>query len=326
MFLGKFFKAAKRGYLNNLQKDRNEDLKRSSRSCCGDRPEMMTAHMPRDAWPETLKRRTTAAAPLRFEFRGRTGRERVDWRLLAAVDPDAVTRDSDLDALQAVIENLTFADVQGEGVRTLGDANLVKLARLSQLCLEYLLHCQESLEQQNTKAADDVSRWQSEIEKTRAEAKTLNRRLVHMKKALRSYEHLSVSRKEAGLESHEPVDIFKCHDGKLFVTEKHALAHIRKRHPDDEHEALQALIVRVPAAQRTDAGGSAQATSTAEAIHEAKARAEEVRRQHFALEQRVSDLAATNKSLAEQLEALHTTLNNTRVCLNSRSVSLSRDP
>lgn len=51
-------------------------------------------------------------------------------------------RKGDVDALQAVIETLTFADVEGEGERSLADANLVKLARLAQLCLEYLLHCQ----------------------------------------------------------------------------------------------------------------------------------------------------------------------------------------
>jgi hypothetical protein len=281
----------------------------------------MTASIPRaarDAWPETIGRSRVSAPsqPARFEFRGRTGRERVDWRLLAAIDPDAVQRDGDIDALQAAIENLTFADVQGEGVRTLADANLVKLARLSQMCLEYLLHCQEALEQRYTKAADDTERWRAEVDKTRAEAKTLNKRMAHMKKALRSYEHLSVSRKEAGLESHEPVDIFKCHDGKLFVTEKHALAHIRKRYPATEHEALQALIARVPAAPRTDAGGSVQATSTAKAIEDARAEAETRKQQQQVLEQRVSDLAAANKSLAEQLESSNASVRNTQHLLH----------
>ena len=271
----------------------------------------MAVSMPRAAWPDTLPRATTAAAPApRFAFRGRGGRERVDWRLIAAVDPDAVQRDGDLDALQAVIENLTFADVQGEGVRTMADANLVKLARLSQLCLEYLLHCQEALDQQSTQAAADAARWRAEVEATRTEAKTLGKRLAHMKKALRSYEHLSVARKEAGLEAHEPVDVFKCHDGKLFVTEKHALAHVQKRYPAGDREALQALIVRVPAAQRTDAGGSAQAAATAKAIQDARAETEAKRQQLLALEARMSDLASANKSLAEQLEALNSSVHN----------------
>ena len=268
---------------------------------------------------------SVAGAGPQFAFRGRTGRERVDWRLLAAVDPDVVQRDGDLDALQAIIENLTFADVQGEGVRTLADANLVKLARLSQLCLEYLLHCQEALEQQNVKASDDAARWRVEVETTRTEATTLKKRLAHMKKALRSYEHLSVARNEAGLESHQPVDIFKCHDGKLFVTEKHALAHIQKRYPTNEREALRALIVRVPAAPRTDPGASDTAASTAKAIQEAKAEAEEKRQQHLALESRVSDLAAANKSLAEQLEALNSCVRNAQVVNNPAFSSLMLD-
>jgi hypothetical protein len=264
---------------------------------------MPTSSISREAWPESLgRKRTSATGPApRFGFRGPARRERVDWRLLAAIDPDAVQRDGDIDALQAILENLTFADVQGEGARTIADANLVKLARLAQLCLEYLLHCQDALEQQNATAVGDAAKWRQEVEATRAEAKTLNKRLSQMKKALRSYEHLSVSRKEAGLDSHDPVDIFKCHDGKLFVTEKHARAHIQKRYPAHECEALYELIVRVPAAMRTDAGGSVKATNTVKAIQEAKAEEESKRKQHLALEQRVSDLAAANKTLAEQL-------------------------
>jgi zinc finger protein DZIP1 len=89
---------------------------------------------------------------------------RVDWRLISAIDPDTILRKGDIAALQvaprsitsihamnpsssqAIIENLTFADVETEGARSLADANLVKLCRLSQLCLEYLLHCQAFLE------------------------------------------------------------------------------------------------------------------------------------------------------------------------------------
>jgi len=278
-----------------------------------------SALMSRDAWPEAAPAPRQRAAPVplaaaasatRFTFRGRARRERVDWRLLAAIDPDAVQRDGDLDALQAVIENLTFADVQGEGVRTMADANLVKLARLSQLCLEYLLHCQEALDQQSTQAAEDAARWRAEVETTRMEAKTLSKRLAQMKKALRSYEHLSVARKDAGLESHQPVDVFKCHDGKLFVTEKHARAHIQKRYPAGEHEALEALIVRVPAAQRTDPGGSAQATATAKAIQDARAETEAKRQQMLTLESYVSDLTAANKKLSEQLETLSSSVLN----------------
>ena len=264
--------------------------------------------LPRNAWTE--ERSTPFTSALHFQFRGRSGRERVDWRLLAAVDPDTVARNCDFDALQAVIENLAFADVQGEGMRTMADSNLVKLARLSQMCLEYLLFCQETLESQNKKAKDEAKKWETEVEQTRVEAKALNKRLMQMKKALRSYEHLSAARKEAGLDSHEPVDVFKCHDGKLFVTEKHALAHIQKRYPASEHEALKALLVRVPAVQRTDRGASTQADSTAKAIRDAKAE-EETRRQHqVALENRVADLATANKILAEQLESLNASVRN----------------
>ena len=71
--------------------------------------------------------------------------------------------------------------------------------------------------------------------------------------------------------------------------------------------------MRVPAAQRTDAGGSAQAAATAKAIQDARAETEGKRQQLLALEARVSDLASANKSLAEQLEALRSSVHNAQV-------------
>eukprot|EP00961_Rhodomonas_salina_P239834 3240122-Rhodomonas_salina.2 len=114
------------------------------------------------AWPERRKEdkvQPSSGYPGGYDFRTREGR--VNWRLVASLDPDAVERSGDIAALQAVIENLTFADVGGEGVRSLADANLVKLARLAQLCLEYLLHCQDVLETQRAKAVEDASRFLS---------------------------------------------------------------------------------------------------------------------------------------------------------------------
>ena len=257
-------------------------------------------------------------APHRFH----RPRRRAAWYVLQLAVvvggemPEAVRRvltncrsaDGDLDALQAVIENLTFSDVQSEGVRTMADANLVKLTRLSQLCLEYLLHCQEALEQHNATAVEDAARWRKEVEASRAEAKSLNKRLAHMKKALRSFEHLSVSRNESGLQAHEPVDLYRCHDGKLFVTEQHAHAHIRKRYPVHEHEALAALVVRVPA--KSSAPAAPDTGQTARAIRDAK-EDEAARRQHVqALEERVTELVSANALLATQMDAMHASLSN----------------
>lgn len=40
---------------------------------------------------------------------------------------------ADLDALESVIDTITFADIQGEDTRNFSEANLIKVFRLAQL-------------------------------------------------------------------------------------------------------------------------------------------------------------------------------------------------
>lgn len=52
--------------------------------------------------------------PLRDHFYFKERRGRIDWRLIATVDVNRVAREADIDTLQALIENLTFADIDTE--------------------------------------------------------------------------------------------------------------------------------------------------------------------------------------------------------------------
>jgi hypothetical protein len=105
------------------------------------------AHMVRNAWPEQPLRgdddedKRNGLVP--FAFGRRDGR--LDWRMLSSVDPDSVARRGDIRALQSVIDNLTFADMESEGAWASADRNMVKLLKLSQLCIEYLVHTQVGL-------------------------------------------------------------------------------------------------------------------------------------------------------------------------------------
>jgi hypothetical protein len=78
-----------------------------------------------------------------FAFRSRSGR--VDWAALSIVDVDRIAQQGDLDALQSVLDNVSYADLASEGVRTAADAQLIKFGRVAQLGLEYLLHVQDVL-------------------------------------------------------------------------------------------------------------------------------------------------------------------------------------
>jgi len=78
-----------------------------------------------------------------FAFRSRSGR--VDWAALSSVDVERIAQQGDLDALQSVLDNVSYADLASEGVRTAADAQLIKFGRVAQLGLEYLLHVQDVL-------------------------------------------------------------------------------------------------------------------------------------------------------------------------------------
>jgi hypothetical protein len=85
----------------------------------------------------------SAARSSAFAFRARSGR--VDWAALSSVDVDSIVQQGDLDALQSVLDNVSYADLASEGVRTAADAQLIKFGRVAQLGLEYLLHVQDVL-------------------------------------------------------------------------------------------------------------------------------------------------------------------------------------
>uniref|UniRef100_A0A8C5I4U7 Zinc finger protein Dzip1-like n=2 Tax=Gouania willdenowi TaxID=441366 RepID=A0A8C5I4U7_GOUWI len=93
-------------------------------------------------------RRSPAPAPVMTPFKFHLRRESVDWRRIIAVDVDLVVSQVDVDMLQEHISMVTFCSLEGEccvRCRNPIDPSLVKLLRLAQLSLEWLLYSQEVL-------------------------------------------------------------------------------------------------------------------------------------------------------------------------------------
>jgi zinc finger protein DZIP1 len=59
-------------------------------------------------------------------------------------------RDTDLDALEQLVTCVTWGDIEAEDTRHLSEGNFVKVFRLAQLLLEYLLYVQENLKYTNS--------------------------------------------------------------------------------------------------------------------------------------------------------------------------------
>lgn len=96
-----------------------------------------------------------------FKFQPR--RESVDWRRISALDVDRVARELDVAALQENIAGVTFCNLDREVCGRCGqpvDPVLLKVLRLAQLSIEYLLHCQDCL---STSVAQLEARLQASL-------------------------------------------------------------------------------------------------------------------------------------------------------------------
>ena len=53
---------------------------------------------------------------------------------------DKITSEVDLRSLEALLQNITYARVEREDIDRFGDENFLKLFKLSQLSIEYLIY------------------------------------------------------------------------------------------------------------------------------------------------------------------------------------------
>lgn len=141
---------------------------------------------------------TPSGGALPFQFRPR--RESVDWRRINAVDVDLVVSRLDVDALQEHVSTVTFCGLDGERCQRCQspvDPALIKLFRLAQLTVEWLLHCQEYLTL-NLRAAEErlaaAGREREELlarqRKREEEVKDLTGELKQRKKIIRTQQNL----------------------------------------------------------------------------------------------------------------------------------------
>ena len=137
-----------------------------------------------------------------FKFRQR--RESVDWRRVSAVDVDLVASELDFLTLQEHVQGVTFCSVEGERCprcQSPVDPALLKLFRLAQLTVEYLLHSQEVLtlslqaaEERLRAAGLDRDHVLAQQQKQAEEITSLKAELRHRKKILKSHQNVLASR------------------------------------------------------------------------------------------------------------------------------------
>ncbi|XP_035533362.1 zinc finger protein Dzip1 [Morone saxatilis] len=174
-----------------------------------------------------------ASAVLPFKFRPR--RESVDWRRINAVDVDLVVSQLDVDALQDHISTVTFCSLDGERCQRCQspvDPALVKLLRLAQLTVEWLLHCQEFLslnlraaEERLAAAGGEREQLLAQQKKLEEKAKLLTAELKQRKKVIRTQQSLLAP---------QIISSQKCPQcDKSFLNSSFLQNHMQRRHPDE---------------------------------------------------------------------------------------------
>eukprot|EP00198_Chlamydomonas_reinhardtii_P000413 XP_001689748.1 predicted protein [Chlamydomonas reinhardtii] len=151
---------------------------------------------------------TTTTAPNFPPFKFEPRRARIDWRLLHGIDINSMMRDVDLDTLEKIVNIVAFGDIEAEDTRHLTELNFIKIFRLSQMMIEYLLYVQDCLQSSNGWLQQDRSNMDKYIQAARlriremeANMKMSKRELRRARKTIKTYELLAVLNEGKGLKS-----------------------------------------------------------------------------------------------------------------------------
>ncbi|KAM5312942.1 cilium assembly protein DZIP1 isoform 1-T3 [Glossophaga mutica] len=176
-----------------------------------------------------------AAGPLPF-FQFRPRLESVDWRRLSAIDVDKVAGAVDVLTLQENIMNITFCKLEDEkcphcqsGV----DPVLLKLIRLAQLSIEYLMHSQEFLTTQLRNVEERLRLSLANCEQSKelltkqaGEIKFLKEECKRRKKMISTQQMMMEAK----------ASYYQCHFcDKAFMNQAFLQSHMQRRHPEDSH-------------------------------------------------------------------------------------------
>ncbi|XP_064930319.1 cilium assembly protein DZIP1L isoform X2 [Columba livia] len=180
-----------------------------------------------------------------FHFQPR--RLSVDWRRFSAIDVERVAREVDLATLQEHITALTFCNLDGERCPHCGrpaDPILLKVLRMAQLSIEYLLHCQERLGTSLATHAQHLQATRTELARGQEQAVEQAAQLRGAKEDSRRWKKLMVTQQlllRAG-----PSACCKCHlCDKAFVDGSFLQAHLQRRHPEATEPERQKMKQQV---------------------------------------------------------------------------------
>ncbi|XP_030423392.1 zinc finger protein DZIP1 isoform X4 [Gopherus evgoodei] len=182
---------------------------------------------------------TAALGPLpAFQFRPRHGSP--DWRRLSAVDVERVASELDVAALQEHLSHVTFCSTERllcPHCRGPADPLLLKLVRLAQLSIEYLLHCQEHLGAQLQGREQALRAADTRLEEVGKEAAQRAQEMKLLKEECRRRKKM-ISTQQMMLEARASYHQCQFCD-KAFMNYSFLQSHMQRRHKEESQTAEQ---------------------------------------------------------------------------------------
>lgn len=125
-----------------------------------------------------------SASSSSFYFQQRRGS--LDIRSISKANIEKIVNDVDIDTLQSILENITFCALTEKDLRYLTDPMLLKLFRLSQLAIEYLLYVQEELMMNVSNAAKKYASKKRELIQKRQELAVMKESVDHLQRQVKA--------------------------------------------------------------------------------------------------------------------------------------------
>ena len=123
-----------------------------------------------------------------------------------SADADKICNEVDLRQLESLLQNITYAKVDRDDIERFGDDNFIKLFRLSQMSIEYLIYTQnylecltKTLDLQYKNAYESTHDIQDQIKQQNALISSLKKENQIKQKTLATYKYLMEAPKDGDL-------------------------------------------------------------------------------------------------------------------------------
>ncbi|XP_063771600.1 cilium assembly protein DZIP1L [Pseudophryne corroboree] len=167
-------------------------------------------------------------------FRFQPRRDGIDFRRFSAIDVEKVSRELDIATLQESINAVTFCNLDNERCpycQQPVDPVLLKILKLAQLTIEYLLQCQEYLSNTVAQLEERLQESASEHQQTKHEMVNLAEEIKKLKEENKRRKKLIGTQQmliQAGANNYHKCQLCD----KAFMNYSYLQGHVERRHPE----------------------------------------------------------------------------------------------